>query len=330
MRCARCDWQSTPDLDQPPRQQAADHARDAHHPLCVVCSSSLTQHEPQTCEGCLTTARENLAGIVTMYLELPRHLGHLRPIGYASSHGGGDGRPLPGGDALVLLSGGSEGGAPRKLTSGDLRAPERWWVKGATGPLSQAALMAAERERTGREHQVDNRPSDAQPVSDALGTWALEWQEERGESEQLGHRPADIVLAAAGYLERRCRWAANSHPAFDEFAADLTRLHQRLEVVTGRSERPIVAEADCFECSGALERLVTEQGECRCPARPSMSVRAGESVADRDARLRAWDEGHGRCNRGGADDHFTCRRCGRRHSWQSYLLALRAKLEEAS
>lgn len=249
--CRRCQWTATTGQG-PLRAQQAQHAHDADHPLCTVCAQILAASEPQTCEPCLGNAQALLSGIVTMYLELPRHLGHLRPVGYASGHGGGDGRPLPGGDALVLLSGGSEGLA---------------------------------------EDPATTRDGDPRPVSFELGWWALEWQEERGESEQLGHRPADIVLAAAGYLERRCRWAANTHPAFSEFAADLRRIHSALEHATCRDLPVERGNASCFDCGGALVRRTD----------------AGTGLAETD---------------------MVCQECERRYSPAAYTLALRAAWEQ--
>lgn len=213
MTCKRCDWK--PDPTGPKQDQVAAHAIDAGHPLCIVCFLSLTTVETLTCEQCLTKARELLSGIVTMFTELPHHLGHLPPVGLSDGHGGGDGRQLPGGEVLTLLSGGSEG-------------------------------LAEDAETT--------REGDPRPVSFELGWWALAWQEERDEVEELGHRPAALVMAAAGYLERRCRWAANNHLGFDDFVKDLRRIHATLERATCRDSPTEKANADCFDCGGDLIR----------------------------------------------------------------------------
>ncbi len=63
-----------------------------------------------------------------------------------------------------------------------------------------------------------------------------------------------------GYLETRMRWAANNHPGFDEFAADLRQLHGRLERATGRVRKPATAGASCFDCGGDLIRPLTDEG----------------------------------------------------------------------
>jgi len=239
--CARCDWQPTDDAT------LADHALDAGHPLCVVCTRSLTTAEPNCCERCLTEAHTLLSGIVTMFDELPTHLGHLH--GAVTGPRSSDGRPLPGGNVLVMLSGGSEGLAEDGTTS---------------------------------------REGDYPSVAFELGWWTLAWADDRGDEALLGHTPARIVAKAAGYLERKMRWAS-LRPGFDQFHADLARLHRSLEHATGRSQPRQIAECACFDCGGQLERLVTDRGYA---------------------------------------DEWTCRRCGRQYEWQAYLLALRSRLEE--
>lgn len=244
-RCARCDWQPTG--DEPEREQLAAHAQTADHPLCCICTRSLAHAEPATCETCLTESHTLLSGIVTMFNELPTHLGHLH--GSSTGPRSSDGRPLPGGNVLVMLAGGSEGLA---------------------------------------EDGTTTREGDYPSVAFELGWWALAWAGDHGDEAILGHTPARIVEKAAGYLERKMRWAS-LRPGFEQFHTDLRRLHRGLEHATGRSQPRQVAEADCFDCGGQLERLVTDKG---------------------------------------SDDHWTCRRCGRVYTWEAYLLALRARLEE--
>lgn len=213
-RCARCEWCPDPDAEARPSEQLADHARDAGHWLCPSCAHSLTDVDPlHGCEACLTDARALLSGITTMYLELPEHLGHLngslRPQAGRSS----DGKPLPGGDALVLLSGGSEGYSDDGVTAKD---------------------------------------GDPPSVSFELGWWAMDLMDSREDPEELGERPRRIVVKAAGYLERHARWMANNHPGFAQMHGDLKALHARLERATGRGEVVVKANASCFDCGGDL------------------------------------------------------------------------------
>jgi hypothetical protein len=292
-RCNRCQWRHDPEADQPGREQLADHARDSGHWLCSCCFTSLAPEDQGTCETCLTSARELLSGIMLMFDELGGHLGHARGQAYDQNRTSGSGKPLPGGDVLTLLAGGSAGGAPRRLTALEAVQPERWWIRGGIGPLTQAGLMQAERERTGREHQIDNLPTDAPSVAFELWTVAEDW---RGCRLDAGLDPGTGFTAArphtvAGYLEVHTRWAAREHPAFAEYFTDLERLHARLEGATGRRRAPAKANAKCFDCRDAdLVRRV-----------------------DRTTGLE--------------EDHVTCRRCRRQYTASEYALALRATVE---
>lgn len=224
-RCLRCDWQPNAEDELAPRLQLAEHAITAAHPLCIVCTTSLQVSDRQTCERCLTRAREVLAGIALMYDELPRHLGHVASQRYdADRPAAEDGRPLPGGDVLVLLGAGSEGLDEDGKTS-----------------------------------------KDGDPVSVAfeLDWWRRDWQDTRRETvdDVRPRSPRAVVHDAVGYLERMTRWAAQQHAAFDEYAEDLRTLHRRLERATGRVEAVERAEAECFQCGAdALVRKQTDAG----------------------------------------------------------------------
>jgi hypothetical protein len=210
--CARCPWVAG-------EESAAEHAAAFGHPLCTVCGRSLPSGEGMACDGCLVRVRERLSGIVLMFDELPRHLTRVGSGGRGRGcRGGGDGRPLPGGDVLALLAPGSEG-------------------------------LAEDGETT--------RDDDPVSVAYELAWWERDWREERGELAFTRTRTTRrMVHDAAAYLERRSRWAATSHLGFDEFAEDLRRLHGRLERATGRYRSPSRVGADCFDCGGPLLREV--------------------------------------------------------------------------
>lgn len=253
--CARCDWRPDRESEAPAREQLAEHAQDSGHRLCRCCSRSLTDAEASMvgCERCLTAARTNLAGIHAMWVELPAHLGHVRSAGFNDGRVSGDGRPLPGGDVLVLLGPGSQG-------------------------LS--------------EDGVTSREGDPTSVAFELGWWEQALREEWGEpaDDVRPRSPGAVVRDAHGYLERRMRQAAVGFAGFDELASDLKSLHVRLERATGRSQRQIRAEAECFECgSDALVREVTDKG-----------------LAD------VW----------------TCQRCSEIYDWARYLLACRQRISD--
>lgn len=271
---------------------------DLEQPLCLVCCRRLSEAEPQTCTRCLGRAQSLLSGIRTMFDELPRHLQTLSGSWAAGSRGGGDGRPLPGGDVLALLGRGSEGLAETAETS---------------------------------------RDSDPTSVAYELGWWANTWAEQRRDPRPV----ADVwparrqVRVAAGYLARHDGWAASSHSGFADYLHDLRRLHGRLEVATGRGGARQVAEAECFDCGGELERRWkngTRCGHVLPPFPPEAIVPWGVrfSVEERRAlhawQRERWEAVHGRCVQGGFDDRWTCQRCGAVYEWERYLLALRAHL----
>lgn len=201
--CARCDWTPDPDLDVPEKLQLAWHSLDSGCPLCPICENSLPRTDGEYgCESCLAEARSLLSGILTMYAELPLHLDR--------AHG-----PLPGGDPLVMMAGGSQGF-----------------------------------DETGET----TRPTDPPSVAFELGWWALGWQDKRGNVPEdqarllMAGSPSRIVRKAAAYLEVHARWAASHHPGFPEFHADLARLHHRLERATAHDVPVERANADCFDC----------------------------------------------------------------------------------
>lgn len=254
--CLRCDFESDPAEEASPRQQLLSHATDSQHPLCIVCARSLTRDETQCCEKDLTATRATLAAIVTLTAELPHHLGHLHGVSLDGNRGGSDDRPLPGGDVLVMLAGGGMGVSDTGATVKD---------------------------------------GDVSSVTQVLCQWEDAIRHTRGDPAAMPTKNGPLA-SAAGYLEVHMRWAATTHPAFDELHADLRKLHAQLLHVTGRSERKIAAEAECFDCGGDLVRLVSDR------------------VTADGVRI------------GGYDDHWTCERCGKAYAWERYLLALRERL----
>lgn len=294
--CARCEWVPRGDDDLAPRLQLLEHAEAKGHPLCLVCSTSLALADRQTCESCLTKTRVLLAGISVMYDELPRHLGHVRSQVYdAGRPESADGRPLPGGDVLVLLGAGSEGLEEDGTTS---------------------------------------RDGDAVSVAFTLEFWREEWEDARGERvvERRPRSSRTKVRQAVGYLERMTRWAAQQHAGFVDYADDLRLLHGRLERATGRNQPRVKAEAECFDCGAdALVREVRE-GEACGHRPPEFPPASGGSLLERRAlheeQVSAWEAAHSRCEQGGHEDRWTCQRCGRTYDWPAYLLACRSRVED--
>lgn len=209
------------------------------------------------CEGCLTGARETLAGVFAMWQELPRHLGNLTgSLGRSGPRAAADGRPLPGGDVLVLLGPGSEGLSEDELTS-----------------------------KTG----------DATSLAFELGWWEDEWRSRRKEPAPRPTYLAAAVRRSCGYLEVHARWAADHHEGFEDFTSDLQILHSRLERATGRAREAARANAQCFDCQGDLVRLIDAEGleeqdvTCRrCHRRYTAAEYSLALRAARDSGLQGW------------------------------------------
>lgn len=279
MICRQCDWRSDPEATTKPAVQLEEHAEDVGHRLCPCCHLSLTGDEAShhACERCLTLSRELLSGIATMWTELPAHLGHIRGATYDTDRPTtADGRPLPGGDVLVLASPGSTGAAARRLTTAEQRAG-----------------------MDGREHGWDNRDTDAPSVAQLLCSWQDDWL------HTAGHPAADLqggtgaaMRAAVGYLEVHARWAAEHHDAFEDYLTDLRALHSRLERATGRQRQPTKANAACFDCGGRLMRQVNPTTGleddhvtcdiCRAQYDPSRYALALAAQVEQASRM-VWD-----------------------------------------
>jgi hypothetical protein len=351
-RCARCAWR--PDPDGPDRhEQALEHAAESGHPLCAVCTRSLADEEPMTCERCLTRARVDLASIVELYALLPEEIGIPATQVYDRSSRSSETLPLPGGDALVMLGPGGTGTTARRLTP-----KERLAGDPTSGPLV-----------AGREHAADNRDDDGVSVAFALWTWERAWRDARREPvtlreqwwlpdavgplspQQLAHLTErrlnahqPTVMTAAGYLERRMRWAADHHDAFPDFVADLRAIRRRLEDANSAGERTVHAPVQCFDCgSKSLERAYRPAGSCS-HERPRyeqfhryvhvLSVASAIAtpppkwrlLLDFDDLIKDWDREHaGSCDQGGRFEHWVCSRCDREYEDAEYRLALAAQ-----
>ena len=202
-------------------------------------------------------ARALLSGVLLMWTDLPSHLGHVRGASLDTDRpSAADGRPLPGGDALVLLGPGGTGTAEDGETS-----------------------------------------RDGDPVSVAwfLAQWEDEWRHTRGDgaAEIAAGSTSAVVFAAAHFLEQHARWAAAEHPAFPDFLGELKALHEALERASGMHRAAVRAPVPCFECGGALLRLVREGLEdevltcasCRTTLEPSEYQRGCDEAAKAASRL---------------------------------------------
>lgn len=312
-RCQRCDFKTEVN------DEADAHMRETGHKRCVVCTRSLRLDETLTCMKCVARTRADLADIEYAYAMLDDV---LETAGFHQTD-------LPGGIALVLATDGSlqSPQTPNMYTeplivapTAHLERPEilgheepvKWWkIDRATGIRHKEIYTATTthpefiEERIpsdGREHMRDHWDSDPTPVIAVLEAWERDWRvtfEHRAASDELA-----TVIGCVGYLNKWLDRAAREHLMFDEFASDINDLRGTLTHVAGVANDPIVAEASCFDCAGALVRPY------RLPVlpQPEMTVRKG-------------------IEREGATDVWECRRCRREYEPAEYMLAVRAVLE---
>lgn len=140
----------------------------------------------------------------------------------------------------------------------------------------------------GADPDWDGDDRPADPPSVAHELGRFEDDWRKVRGEPAATGPATVPGAAA-YLHSRLAWAASHHAGFAEFGLDLRALRRRLEQAAGLGDRPERAGVPCFDCGGDLERRYGHKGR---------------------------------------EDDWTCRRCRRVYDQVSYLLAVRASLEE--
>ena len=224
---------------------------------CVVCVGHLAEQDRQTCVECLGRVRRDLADIVDLFAMLPDQLEHRA-----------------GQTALALLAPGSVGAfwRDREQASRLDRTPWRPAQRLRHEPVVWSSDPGRQAEQAAGVGWVagsanPNLPTDPPSVAYELGQWEDDWRSVRGEPAAT---EAGTVVGAVGYLSRRAGWAADHHPAFDDFASEVASLRARLEVATSMDSRPLRgAGVTCFQCEGVeLRREWTDHGladDWACP-----------------------------------------------------------------
>jgi hypothetical protein len=132
------------------------------------------------------------------------------------------------------VSGTTEAPVPVDLELVDLTAPARAGslLPHANGAMRQQSSVIP-RTKTLELHAYAAVWSDqigGLSVATTLDSWARDWREQRHRGETM---PVPTVLVLAGWLGDRLGDACDSHPAVDEFAADMRDLHRRLRGALG-------------------------------------------------------------------------------------------------
>ena len=335
--CRRCDWQ--PVSEESHRVEAAEHAGAAGHPLCVVCSRSLTVEELQTCAACIARVRKQLVDTVDLYALLPAELGVLHGASLDGTPRPSDGPALPGGTPLVLLAGGSHGNA--SVDSSALGLYDPVYAFGAPGRRRRQhrwiepthddhGVLVAEGFWTAIDEDYwlstahdANDPSDPPSVAFELARWEDDLR------HALNVPAADTppaVSSAVGYIGQRLTWMAQHHPAFDAFATDLRKLHATLAAATSTGNRPERARVACFDCGrDALQKRYRNAHPC--PHEPPLWTPYAAGTVHQ--WQLAWRDHHV-CDQGGLVEDWKCAACGRTYDQGRYYLAYTAWLEDQS
>lgn len=176
----------------------------------------------------------------------------------------------------------------------------------AESPLvgGDALVMLGPANDDGRH---EDARSDPFPVAWLLHQWEADWRDRQGANGAAGV----TVEQCAEWIDGHLGWAAQHHPAFDEFAGELRQLHQQLGAVTGKTD-PVDrgAKIPCPECGQPLVRRYANPDPC-----------------EHGGQHREWG-----CDQGGRRDDWVCsdRRCGRVVDDRQYWFAVYAYEQQLS
>jgi hypothetical protein len=266
-----------------------------NHCVCC-CKEHATNAHPLTCADCVKATREDLAAIV----ELARHLRDQ------AANAGNDGRllaaaPIPGGDAMVLMSPSGEG---------DIQ------VRQAMHTVNEAdRLEQPDRKKHAFDHLDDESRGDPEPPLLLLANLEDIWRDTLGQPKAQGRA---TIRGSAGYLDQQLTWAAQ-RPDIDmpDFAATLRRMRGRLEDTLQDGKRSETG-APCISCGTELtHRANDRQDTCDCPPRKP-HTRHELHPFDHCCLQCRVDAKHQRHDQGGLRDEWLCRGCERRYDESEY------------
>lgn len=188
---------------------------------CRVCS---VVHAEQTCAGCITEVRENLADLSRLYDDL-----------YLESENRG-----VTGEAFLLL--------------GPTANPE---ARGHIRASVSTGRVAADYEGHVPRDKHGNELADYTPLW-VLGSWAMVYRDAFDHDEPDGQA---TVATESGYLDRNLsRAAGEPWVPFADFARDLRGSLNHIKRPLHDEDYGERANVTCFDCGGTLERKLTFQG----------------------------------------------------------------------
>lgn len=211
----------------------------------------LADDEPHTCFPCAAKLRTKLIEIGEAWQHLPDAIGTITGINYNHTGSRSSDTRVPGGDALVLLSGGTH-----------------------YQPIPAAQELFPEQYA---------RPSDPPSASAVLTYWE---DEIRRYNEQPASPNPPNVKHALEYLLKMHHKTVQQHPELTEYKRDINNLHNRITTITGTNQRPETSGAPCIQCNSQIiqhweahglsdTRICTGCGKTFTPAEYDYSSYAG-------------------------------------------------------
>jgi len=209
--------------------------------LCVV--DQRRQYErAQVCGGCRLWLDRTLVEIVELYALLPANL-------------------LPGQAHGQRVSGSREAPLPLRVDPLDLMMPAR------TSTVHEPPCTCTEFRRPECRHGYPHLDQvGSQGVATVLDSWAQDWQTSIRCGDYL---PAPTVVELSRWLRLWLTEACDTHPAVDEFAAEMRRLRGGLAAVVGvKSDRVYVGPCPITDDKGTCGAALTADPYLdiiRCP-----------------------------------------------------------------
>lgn len=288
-------------------EAAEAHARESGHLRCIVCQCRfLNKFEQQTCGECVGALRADLADIVQAWCE-------LEPVTV---------------DALTLLG---DGTMQRLMREDELSS-----LYPKAHPLAKAGDTPPRPIR-------DEWSNDPFPVIATLASWEdfirEHYKDPKGPPDPTLTQVTDYLMSNLDTGHN----AAQTFPAFDEFAQTVRHLLTTTKHAAGLADDPMAAKAECFDCGGPLLRTYAPAA-VPIDKRRNRAQRAAATVLTATKRQREAERSYGLSDLSpwpttaarrearaalvgtedeGLVDTWTCGWCRRVYSQTDYFIGLR-------
>ena len=155
---------------------------------------------------------------------------------------------------------------PEQMIPGQTQGQRVSGSREAPLPLRVDPLDLTMPARVTAVHDVYGDQAGLPSVAGVLDSWARDWVDVRDMGETL---PTPTVVELARWLGNRHPWACDDHPAVDDYATEIRRLHTTLRAVAGiRSDRIYVGPCPVTDDKGTCGATLTADPYLdiiRCP-----------------------------------------------------------------